>query len=125
MLVFDKFHSRRDELNGNCAVCTRYNTSPAWCQTCDPQITIQGWTSGNKEIDDCIKEFQLKATRYENAIEWIPFIKLNDIKKLGKGGFGTVFLANWQKNNSKSIKVALKTLPGSKTNSSDFLKEVS
>ncbi|RIB09247.1 hypothetical protein C2G38_2209430 [Gigaspora rosea] len=36
---------------------------------------IKGWTSGNKVVDNCIKEFQLKATEYENIIEWIPFNK--------------------------------------------------
>ncbi|RIB21784.1 kinase-like domain-containing protein [Gigaspora rosea] len=47
----------------------------------------------------------------------------NIIREIGKGGFGTVFLANLKQNTSQSIKVALKTLPGSKTNSNDFLRE--
>ncbi|RIB02724.1 hypothetical protein C2G38_2124643, partial [Gigaspora rosea] len=76
---------------------------------------------------------QLNVTEHKKAIEWIPFEKLNIIKEIGKGGFGTVYLANWQQNptkgnehiRSQSIKVALKTLPGIKNNSNDFLKEVS
>ncbi|RIB21036.1 hypothetical protein C2G38_2177710 [Gigaspora rosea] len=50
-----------------------YTIPLAWYQICDPQKTIQGCTSGNKDVDDCIREFQLKATEYEDVIEWIPF----------------------------------------------------
>ncbi|PKY59498.1 hypothetical protein RhiirA4_482287 [Rhizophagus irregularis] len=60
-------------------------------QTCDPEITTQGWTSGNKDIDDCIKEFQLNSLTYAKLIEWIPFDRLINIKKVGKGGFGSVY----------------------------------
>ena len=83
MLVFDEFYNKRDEDNGKCANCKRNNTSPGWCQTCDPQKITQGWTSGNKDIDDCIKEFQLKATKYEDVIEWIPFNRLDNIQNIG------------------------------------------
>ncbi|RIB17469.1 hypothetical protein C2G38_2088136, partial [Gigaspora rosea] len=68
-------------------------------------------------------EFQLNVTEHKKAIEWISFEKLNIIKEIGKGGFGTVYLANWQQNISHSTKVALKTLPGLKKSSNDFLKE--
>jgi hypothetical protein len=95
MLVFDEFYNKRNDWNGKCANCKRNNTSPAWCQTCDPQKTAQGWESENKSIDNCIKEFQLKATKYEDVIEWIPFNKLVNIQMIGKGGFGSVFSATW------------------------------
>ena len=90
MLVFDEFGSKRDKKYGKCAECNRYNTSPAWCQTCDPQKTALGWTSGNNNIDDCIKELQLNATNYEDVIEWIPFNRLDNIQKVGEE-----FLAAW------------------------------
>ncbi|RIB20548.1 kinase-like domain-containing protein [Gigaspora rosea] len=47
-------------------------------------------TSGNKDIDDCIKEFQLNGTSYEDIVEWIPFNRLNIIQKFDDG-----FLATW------------------------------
>ncbi|RIB23388.1 kinase-like domain-containing protein [Gigaspora rosea] len=119
----DNFAFKRNYWNGKCTNCSRFNTSTNWCQSCDPFIKTREWTSGNKDIDDCIKEFQLNATEHKKAIEWIPFEKLNVINEIGKGGFGTVYLANWQQNISHSTKVALKTLPGSKKNSNDFLKE--
>src|SRR5690242_9445850 len=82
MIIFDNFGHKRDKYYGKCSNCNQYNTSEAWCQTCDPQKAIQGWTSGNKDIDDCIKEFQLKATRYKDVIEWIPFKRLVNIQMI-------------------------------------------
>src|SRR5690348_9787971 len=89
MLVFDEFGSKRFKRYGTCANCNRSNTYDAWCQSCDPWKTTQGWTSGNKNVDDCIKEFQLKATSYYDVIEWIPFSKLDNVQNIGKGGFGS------------------------------------
>src|ERR1700752_4248979 len=101
--------------------CNENNTSKAWCQTCDPDITIQGWTSGNRDIDNCIKAFQLRSNKYERLVEWIPFSRLNKIKKIGQGGFGSVFSAIWldgvrridsndKRDRKASSMVALKTL---------------
>ena len=50
---------------------------------------------GNKDIDDCIKVFQLRAWKYEDAIEQILFNKLSDAKETGKGRFGSVYSATW------------------------------
>ncbi|RIB30427.1 kinase-like domain-containing protein [Gigaspora rosea] len=137
MTVVDFYHDKRKSVNGVCEHCKRYNTYPAWCQSCDPRKVVQE-TSGDKNIDYCIKEFQLKATAFENVIEWIPFDKLENIKIIGKGGFGTVYSSNWldgkrmvEGDNSlgyvryrkKSCDVALKTMPGSQTSSSEFLNE--
>ena len=134
MLVFDEFGSKRKSKNGKCANCNRYNTSPAWCQACDPQKITQRWTNGNKDVDNCIKEFQLKATKYEDVIEWIPFNRLDNIQKIDDG-----FSATWldgkrcvdgdgQKNEytqsrMPSYKVELKTLTRSQ-NLLDILREV-
>ncbi|RIB19011.1 kinase-like domain-containing protein [Gigaspora rosea] len=130
MLVFNEFEFKRNYKYGKCANCKRHNTSEAWCRTCDPWKATQGWTSGNKEIDNCIKDFQLKATRYEDVIEWIPFNRLYNTQKIGKGGFGSVFSAMWQDGKRVvsgkctksriSCMVALKTLPDSRKN---FLRE--
>ncbi|RIB29542.1 hypothetical protein C2G38_2155183 [Gigaspora rosea] len=32
-------------------------------------LDVQGWTNGNEQIDEYIKEFQLKATEYDNVIK--------------------------------------------------------
>ncbi|RIB12595.1 kinase-like domain-containing protein [Gigaspora rosea] len=89
-----------------------------------------------------MKELQLGTDDYESMIEWIPFDRLNNIEKIGEGGFGSVFSAIWLNGKRKIITikddddnyeyirsrkhystVALKTLSGSKENPRDFLKE--
>ncbi|RIB04975.1 kinase-like domain-containing protein, partial [Gigaspora rosea] len=129
-----------DSEHGKCAHCNEDNTQPAWCLSCDPDIATR-WTSGNKNIDDCIKTFRLRTFNYEDVIEWIPFDRLTGVKKIGKGGFGSVYSATWldgirkvetikdgdndiyKKVREPSSIVALKTLAGSKENNNDFLKE--
>ncbi|RIB20469.1 kinase-like domain-containing protein [Gigaspora rosea] len=115
-----------------CAHCNEDNTDEAWCLSCDPDMTTR-WTSKNKVIDDCMKEFQLRARAYEDAIEWIPFNRLSDVKEIGKGGFGFVYSATWldgvrkvnsyKRSRKPSSTVALKTLTNSEENKVDFLKE--
>ena len=73
-------------------------------------------------VDDCIREFQLRTYKYKDAIEWIPFDKLVDVKEIGKGEFGSVYFATWSDgiwkiddNENKRVRkptsiVALKTL---------------
>ncbi|RIB24772.1 hypothetical protein C2G38_615971 [Gigaspora rosea] len=133
MIVFDYV---RNSLNGLCSRCNRYNTSLAWCQTCDPPRISQGWTSGNKDIDDYIKRCHLKATSHEEVIEWIPFNKFKNIQLISEGNLDIGFLAVWidgkrlvSKNDKEPIQsrmpsytVTLKTFPGSHF---DFLKNVS
>ncbi|RIB18254.1 kinase-like domain-containing protein [Gigaspora rosea] len=133
MVVLDYYNDKRSPDNGECAHCIRFNTNPAWCQLCDPLKIIQESTSADKRINDCIKEFQLKATAYEKVIEWIPFDKLGNIITVGKGGFGTVYSANWLdgkrtvegyvRSRKTPCKVAIKTLPASQTNTDSFLTE--
>ncbi|RIB29727.1 kinase-like domain-containing protein [Gigaspora rosea] len=79
---------------GKCVHCNEDNTQPAWCLSCDPDIATR-WTIGNKNIDDCMKTFQLRDRKYEDVIEWIPFDKLSGVKIIGKGGFGSVYSATW------------------------------
>ncbi|RIB26661.1 kinase-like domain-containing protein [Gigaspora rosea] len=74
--------------------CNEDNTNEAWCLTCDPDIETR-WTSGIKDIDDCIKVFQLRTFAYEDVIEWIPFEKLYKIEIIGVGGFGSIYKATW------------------------------
>ncbi|RIB09604.1 kinase-like domain-containing protein [Gigaspora rosea] len=114
----------RNLIYGKCDFCDKNNTQLAWCQTCDPDKTIQEWTSGSINIDDYLKEFQFRATSYKLVIEWISFDKLTDITKIAEGGNGTVYSANWfggirkvdYENNDRikardiSTSVALKTL---------------
>lgn len=78
------------------------------------------WTTKNKDVDDYIKMFQFRTIKHEVKFDWIPFDRLTDIKKIGEGGFSTVFSAIL---NKQKILVALKTLSAS-NKPSDFFKEI-
>ncbi|RIB10324.1 hypothetical protein C2G38_2206452 [Gigaspora rosea] len=55
VIPFDRFSGVRKNNEGFSGIC--------------PQRIIQGWTSGNKNIDDCIKQFQFNAIGYDYVIE--------------------------------------------------------
>ncbi|CAG8553981.1 1787_t:CDS:2, partial [Acaulospora morrowiae] len=129
MIVFDGFHYGREIIYGKCAHCNRYNTSEAWCQSCDPFKVIQGWTSGSKDIDDCIKEFQRKSTRYEDVIEWIPFNRLSNLQKIDESIFHALWLdgARKVKNNTRlrtlSCLVELQKFDGLQVDALEFIRK--
>src|SRR5437868_7090729 len=66
--------------------------------TKDYIIIIQDvYFSGNKKIDDCIWDMQLKRNSYNDIMfEWISYNQFNYIEEIGKGGFSTVYLAKWK-----------------------------
>ena len=109
-----------------------YNTSRSWCQSCDPKLLTEGWTSGNETLDELIKNTQLKATKYHysNHLQWIPYNDLTNIEKIGEDGFATISKATWlngAKNTDRTSKdrtVALKKLHNSQNISDEFLNEV-
>ncbi len=129
------FNERKKEY-GTCSTCRGYNTNKQWCQTCDPKLLAQSWTtSDDKKLDEIIRNTQLEAKGFDSHfyIEWIPYDDLKDIKKIGEGGFATVYQGKWSNgpkfviNNKryyfKDGHVALKKLKNSQ-NISEFLKEV-
>jgi len=132
----DEYSKKRHEGYGECPTCYRYNTDDSWCQSCDPKLLTEGWTSGNETLDELIKSTQLKATKYNNNyhLQWIPYNDLTNIEKIGEGGFATISKATWLNgersinyNNKKIIKdrtVALKKLHNSQNISDEFLNEV-
>ena len=70
----DEYSKKRDEKYGECPTCNRYNTSWAWCQSCDPKLLTEGWTSGNETLDELFKSTQLKATSYNNKYYFHAFL---------------------------------------------------
>ena len=96
-----------------------------WCNECDHPI--EGWTSGNSDIDKFIKDTVYNTKDEVNPIflEWVPFNRFTDIKQIGEGGFAKVYSATWINGlDSKSIKVALKKLNGSQNMSAEYINEV-
>ena len=131
----DQYSKGRDENYGKCPNCNKYNTHYSWCQSCDPKLLTEGWTSGNKKLDELIKSKQLKAREYNNRyyLQWIPYNDLTNIENIGEGGFATIFKATWLngeknlncgKRTSKDMSVALKKLHNSQNISDEFLSEV-
>jgi hypothetical protein len=117
-----------------------------WCKECVPSYIIEGWTSGNSEIDNFIKDTIYNAKGYHGGsgryhpifLEWVPFDRFEDIKQIGEGGFAKVYSAkwidgkvkykkhdgSWKKSEPKPMIVALKSLNGSQNMSADYLSEV-
>src|SRR5688572_235873 len=128
---YDEYSDKRDEIYGECPTCNKYNTDWAWCQSCDPKLLTEGWTSGNETLDELIKSTQLKATEYDNKyyLQWIPYNDLTNIEKIGEGGFATISKATWlngyksadgNKRTSEDSTVALKKLHNSQDISDEF-----
>jgi hypothetical protein len=59
-----------------------------------------------------------------NKIKWIPYSQFTDIEEIAKGGYGTIYIANWLKNGFKSETVVLKRFENSKNIGKYFLNEV-
>ena len=126
----------------NCSYCNKPFFEGLWCKECDPFRMIEGWTSGNLDIDKFIKDTMFKARNKEPSrlLEWVPFDRFTDIKQIGEGGFAKVYTAiwidgktdfeqcddgSWKKRKPKPMKkVALKRLNESQNMSAEFLNEV-
>jgi hypothetical protein len=80
------------------------------------------------EIDEFIKYTHTSVHDIELAVQWVNWEELSDIKKIGEGGFGSVYSTCWSKNISSLRKeneiVALKTIGKPNNLMNDFLKEV-
>ena len=82
-------------------------TRKLWCKECVPSCIIEGWTSGNSEIDNFIKDtiynakerthydINYKAHKCPLFLEWVPFDRFEDVKQIGEGGFAKVYSAKW------------------------------
>ena len=126
----------------NCSYCDKPFTEELWCKECDPFRIMEGWTSGNPDIDKFIKDTMYDARNSipkVKFLEWVPFDRFTDIKEIGEGGFAKVYSAtwidgrakyikqddgSWKKREPKPKKVALKRLNESQNMSAEYLNEV-
>ncbi|EXX53030.1 Cdc15p [Rhizophagus irregularis DAOM 197198w] len=141
--IFDEVSNSVNISHKNCSYCNKPFTEELWCKECDPFRMIEGWTSGNDDIDKFIKD-TIYDTRNANEeyevmfLEWVPFDRFKDINQIGVGGFAKVYSATWidgkaeytrqddewKKTESQPIKVALKRLNGSENMSVEYLNEL-
>jgi len=127
--------------DNNYSYCNKQFTEELWCKVCDPLRIIEGWTSGNPDIDKFIKDtmYDEREKKYPIFLEWVPFDRFTDIKQIDEGGFAKVYTAIWtdgplgfvgqddgscKKFDPKPTKVALKKLNGSQNMSAKYLNEV-
>ncbi|CAB4438585.1 unnamed protein product [Rhizophagus irregularis] len=84
-------------LNNKCKKCD------SMCNAINFQHKFIDWTSGNDVIDKFIQDTQLSAHyNAKEALEWIPYNRLCDIKYIEKDKFGNkVYGANWIDGNIK------------------------
>jgi hypothetical protein len=125
----------------NCSYCDKPFIKELWCKKCDPFRMIEGWTSGNNDLDKFIKDtiYDARNTKDKYTVikflEWVPFDKFKNVKQIGVGGFAKVFSAtwidgktkydyNWRRKKPQPINVALKRLNGSQNMSAEYLNEV-
>ena len=140
LTIFDK---ASDSVNTNHEDCYQL-PEKYWCKECVPSCLIDGWSSGNSEIDEFIKDTIYNAKRHKYSdnplfLAWVPFDRFEDIKSIGEGGFAKVYSAKWidgealykkqddgtwKKLEPESINVALKRLNGSQNMSTEYLNEV-
>ena len=125
-LIPDKKLKKQFKEYGLCPECQQVNSGKDWCRSCNSrrfQESFKNWTSGNSEVDKFIQKSQLEAVDANKVLEWIPYEKFKNIKFLAKGGYSTVYKADW---NDKTV--ALKVLDNSqniiKDDEDKFFQEI-
>ena len=128
----------------NCSYCNKPFTEELWCKECDPFRIMEGWTSGNLDIDKFIKDsiYDVRNSKYiyiDRFLEWTTFDRFTNIKEIGEGGFAKVYSATWIDGKSYYVKqdgkykkvssepmakFALKRLNGSQNMADKYLNEV-
>ena len=61
----------------NCSNCNKPFTEELWCKECDPYKMIEGWTSGNPDIDKFIIDTIYNSKfdyGYYRFLEWVRTI---------------------------------------------------
>jgi len=127
--------------NTNCSYCNESLIEELWCKKCDPFQMIKGWTSGNRDIDEFIKDtiYNARHQEFPKFLQWAPFDRFIDTKQIGEGEFAKVYSAtwidgrstfekqgdgSWKRLEAKPVEVTLKKLKGSQNMSVEYLNEV-
>ncbi|CAB5388481.1 unnamed protein product [Rhizophagus irregularis] len=131
-------NNNKGHVRNYCEICIEEYTDIMckWCKSCQIDYLRKNFTnwSGNEKIDEFIQEMQLKINNPNVIVfEWIPYNQFKTIKKIGKGGFATVYSAKWKNGplhydkewkRGPYKKVALKLLNKSYDIIDEILKEI-
>ncbi|RHZ83604.1 hypothetical protein Glove_89g119 [Diversispora epigaea] len=85
---------------GICKECESPKTSARWCKQCNSEKfksskKFHSWTSGNEDIDNFILTTQITAIGCSQVLEWIPWERFKNIKRIGLGTFGVSYNVTW------------------------------
>ena len=86
-----------EELYGICSRCQKPKSYYDWCSLCDNKKLVEqfsNWASGNKDIDEFIRDTQRNATSYSTYLEWIPWEQFEEIK-LFDDNWDKKYIAKW------------------------------
>src|SRR5207253_6077935 len=81
-----------------CDKCKTTRYSDKYCEQCISlhlQNLFNTWTSGSEIIDDFIHQCQILSSLPFHILEWIPFDQFENVEYLTKGGFGSIYTAEW------------------------------
>ncbi|RHZ47033.1 hypothetical protein Glove_595g10 [Diversispora epigaea] len=101
------------------------------CKRCNA-MSLQIVDSGNKIIDDFIKETQFKKSA-SDFLKWVPYENLKNVEHIGRGGFSQIYKATWEKQRylkyngtfkTEKTEVVLKVLNDSESVDAKFFKEL-
>ncbi|RIB00729.1 kinase-like domain-containing protein [Gigaspora rosea] len=85
-------------------------------------VVTNDWVHRNCDVDEDLKILLVK-NKYQ--LSWIPYNEFTNIREIGKGGFATVYSANWyDRKREMNATVALKLLHGSRSSYKEFINEL-
>ncbi|CAG8646551.1 14248_t:CDS:2 [Dentiscutata erythropus] len=79
-------------------ICTCGDPNSPWCHVCELRrfkSAFPKWTSGNKIVDNFIRETQLNSSSELNYLEWITYDRFREIKAIGDGTYAKLSSAVW------------------------------
>ncbi|CAG8610644.1 13235_t:CDS:2 [Acaulospora morrowiae] len=83
-----------------CPNCQKSCRATMYCEICvrqDLESKFDTWTSGNKEIDELIRNCQRKTVSPRRVIEWVDYAQFQDtVKYIKKGGRSKIYEAIWK-----------------------------
>ncbi|GET64490.1 kinase-like domain-containing protein [Rhizophagus irregularis DAOM 181602=DAOM 197198] len=81
-----------------CENCNQKCLATLYCEYCVQNYlkdNFSNWISGNNNIDNLIKNLQMKTIMPSKIVEWIPYNNLQNIEYLTRGGFSKIYTADW------------------------------
>lgn len=93
-VLYNQGHSQK------CEICNLNRLATFYCENCIRNYLKSEfllWSSGNNDIDELIKSYQINTIAPNMIIEWIPYENLENIEVLTKGGYdNTIYSAIWR-----------------------------